>query len=61
LDNPAQVEAVSKDRHPVLDAGSPKKAILIIRGLRVEPAARLCRLALPRMTNCLFGLLRQLL
>jgi len=44
------MEALSKDRHPVLDAGSPKKAILIIRGLRVEPA----------MTNCLLGLLRQL-
>jgi len=37
-------EAVSKARHPALDAGSPKKAILIIRGLRVKPA----------MTNRLF-------
>jgi len=25
-------ETVSKDRHPALDAGSPKKAILVIRG-----------------------------
>jgi len=30
-------EAVSKACHPALDAGSPEKTILIIRGLRVDP------------------------
>jgi hypothetical protein len=31
-------EAVSKDRHPALDAGSPKKTMLIISGLQVKSA-----------------------
>ena len=30
-------EAVSKACHPALDAGSPKKELLIFRGLRVDP------------------------
>jgi len=37
-------KAVSKDRHPALDAGSLEKAMLIIRGF----------LALPRMTRRIF-------
>jgi len=40
-----------KSRHPALDAGSPK---YYQRRLRVKPAARLCRLALPRMTEHIF-------
>ena len=31
-------DAVSKACHPALDAGSPEKILLIIRGLRVKPA-----------------------
>jgi len=33
--NAADIEAVSKACHPALDAGSPEKSLLIIRGLRV--------------------------
>jgi len=35
---PERNEAVSKACHPALDAGSPEKKRLIIRGLRVKPA-----------------------
>jgi hypothetical protein len=42
-------EAVSKVRHPALDAGSPEKRALSFRGLRVKPA----------MTSTHKGLLKQ--
>jgi hypothetical protein len=36
------IEVVSKARHSALDAESPEKKSLIIRGLRVKPAMTVC-------------------
>jgi hypothetical protein len=38
----ANVEAVPKARHSALDAESPEKQSLNIRGLRVKPAMTVC-------------------